>query len=88
MAGISKKTPLPHWQKIMDKAGWHNASEMARAAKLPVGTAHDAIYGRKKPSSETILKVAKAARLDPGVILVDIFKYTGEISSTERSIAK
>lgn len=75
MAGVSHKTPLPHWQRLMDKAGWTTATQMARAAGLSIGTAHFVVYGDVIPKNDTILKIAKAACIPPEDIAADIYRY-------------
>jgi hypothetical protein len=77
MPGISKKTPLPHWQKVMNKAGWSTAQDVAVATGLSHGAAHNVIFGgRKKLAAQTVLKIAQAARINPSILLADIVKYT------------
>lgn len=75
MSGVSKKTPLPHWQKIMDQCGWLTAADVSRAAGLSKQTVHRVIYGEVTPSYETIMKIAKAAKASPKDILYADFDY-------------
>ncbi len=75
MPGVSKKTPLPHWQKVMDHAGWLSATDISRTAHLPVSTVYAVIYGSKTPSDETILRIANAAKLPVEDIASDVFAY-------------
>jgi predicted transcriptional regulator len=75
MSGVSKKIPLPHWQKVMDQAGWDTASDIAKATNIPVSTVHDAIYGRKNPSNETIIKIATVANVRPEDLAAEVFNY-------------
>lgn len=82
MAGISKKTPLPHWKKVMEQAGWETAAEMARDLNLPNSTAHCIVYGERNPKADLVYKIAKAARTDPSILLADILKYANKHATT------
>ncbi|MBX9877684.1 MAG: hypothetical protein K2Y22_04430 [Candidatus Obscuribacterales bacterium] len=64
MAGISHKTPLKAWQWVMDKAGWMNPTEMARASNLSDRTCHSYVYEGKQPSLEKAAQIAQAAKID------------------------
>ncbi len=75
MPGVSKKTPLPHWRRVMERAGWLTASDVARAARIPNDTAHRTVYGKTTPSLETILKIAEAANVHPEDIARDVVRY-------------
>ena len=87
MPGVSKKTPLPHWQKVMDKAGWLTVADMAKALHLPDSTVRMTVHGDRNPSNELILRIAQAAKLNPEDIALDVFRYTVNNSATTGSIA-
>lgn len=57
MAGVSKKTPLPCWQFVMDNAGWETAAEMSRAMSIPESTCRSYIYDGVVPSMKKIAAV-------------------------------
>lgn len=75
MSGVSKKIPLPHWQKLMDEAGWSNAQDVARATGLPNTTIARVINGEVTPSYDTVNRIARAASISPHDILVADFNY-------------
>lgn len=64
MAGISHKTPLDAWQWVMDKAGWLNPTEMARASNLSDRTCQAYVYDGTIPSLEKAAQIAEAAKID------------------------
>jgi len=82
MAGVSKKTPQAHWQKVMDAAGWSTAQDMAKASDISHSVAHNIIFGAVTPSPETILKIAEAAGVKPKDIADDIFQYLIALRAT------
>jgi len=88
MAGVSKKTPLPHWQRIMNDAGWVNAQEMARACGLPYSAVHQTIHGVNTPSIKTVLKIAKASGKKPDEICADIYRYLLDTGATTGGITR
>lgn len=87
MPGVSKKTPLPHWQRVMDKASWLTAADMARSTNLSAGNCHRIIFGDITPSNETILRIAKASGIPAQDIASDIVAYAFSTSATTSGIA-
>lgn len=64
MAGISHKTPLKAWQWVMNKAGWANTTEMARASNLGDSTCRSYVYEGVTPTIDKALQIANAAGID------------------------
>lgn len=87
MAGVSKKQPLPYWQRIMDVAQWGNVMEVSRATGLPHSHIHQIFHGKIRPSNEAILTIAKAAKIPAEDIVLAAFRYWLDVQQSITDIA-
>jgi hypothetical protein len=61
MSGISRKTPHPTWQWVMDRASWATVAEMSRASDVSDSACRDYVFEGKIPGLDAAARIAWAA---------------------------